>query len=174
MSRKTMFGALAVAAGVAAALAVKLYKDAGKKTEKDEDDDVHFITIESEEDQKKETSCADMEGRSDEVREVCAVFPYLKPEFVEEILIKDGEFRTLKAEDELVNVVHKVSFGESAELEQFISIMDEAGYTIETDGNDAKVSRRFFAKTGAITSDVLNVANQTKALNGTYHSFEVE
>ena len=30
MSRKTLFGALAVAAGVAAALAVKLYKDAGQ------------------------------------------------------------------------------------------------------------------------------------------------
>ena len=55
MSRKTMFGALAVAAGVAAALAVKLYKDAGKadEKEKDEDDAVHFITIESEEDEKK-------------------------------------------------------------------------------------------------------------------------
>ena len=52
--------------------------------------------------------------------------------------------------------------------------MDEAGYTIEVDGMDAKVSRKFFAQTGAITSDILNVANQTVALDGVYHSFEVE
>ena len=52
--------------------------------------------------------------------------------------------------------------------------MDEAGYTIEVETMDAKVSRKFFAKTGAITSDILNVANQTVALAGTYNSFEVE
>ena len=39
---------------------------------------------------------------------------------------------------------------------------------------DAKVCRKFFAQTGAITSDILNVANQTVALDGVYHSFEVE
>ena len=92
MSRKTMFGALAVAAGVAAAIAVKLYKDAGKTDEdvKDEDDAVHFITIESEEDEKKETDAEDLNGQSEEVKEVCAVFPYLKPAFVEEVLVKNS------------------------------------------------------------------------------------
>ena len=176
MSRKTMFGALAVAAGVAAAIAVKLYKDAGKTDEdvKDEDDAVHFITIESEEDEKKETDAEDLNGQSEEVKEVCAVFSYLKPAFVEEVLVKDQEFKTLKGEDELVCVTHHVSFGNTAELEQYVAIMDEAGYTIEVDGMDAKVSRKFFAQTGAITSDILNVANQTVALDGVYHSFEVE
>lgn len=175
MSRKTLFGALAVAAGVAAALAVKLYKDAGKADEeKDEDDAVHFITIESEEDEKKETDAQDLSGQSEEVREVCAVFPYLKPAFVEEVLVKDQEFKTLKGEDELVYVTHHVSFAHAAELEQFVAIMDEAGYTIEVENMDAKVSRKFFAQTGAITSDILNVANQTIALDGIYNSFEVE
>lgn len=176
MSRKTMFGALAVAAGVAAALAVKLYKDAGKadEKEKDEDDAVHFITIESEEDEKKETEADDLDGQSEEVKEVCAVFPYLKPAFVQEVLVKDQEFKTLKGEDELVCVTHHVRFTNTEELEQFVAIMDEAGYTIEVETMDAKVSRKFFAKTGAITSDILNVANQTVALAGTYNSFEVE
>lgn len=176
MSRKTMFGALAVAAGVAAALAVKLYKDAGKadEKEKDEDDAVHFITIESEEDEKKETEADDLDGQSEEAKEVCAVFPYLKPAFVQEVLVKDQEFKTLKGEDELVCVTHHVSFTNTEELEQFVAIMDEAGYTIEVETMDAKVSRKFFAKTGAITSDILNVANQTVALAGTYNSFEVE
>lgn len=176
MSRKTLFGALAVAAGVAAALAVKLYKDAGKadEKEKDEDDAVHFITIESEEDEKKETEADDLDGQSEEVKEVCAVFPYLKPAFVQEVLVKDQEFKTLKGEDELVCVTHHVSFTNTEELEQFVAIMDEAGYTIEVETMDAKVSRKFFAKTGAITSDILNVANQTVALAGTYNSFEVE
>lgn len=176
MSRKTMFGALAVAAGVAAALAVKLYKDTGKadEKEKDEDDAVHFITIESEEDEKKETEADDLDGQSEEVKEVCAVFPYLKPAFVQEVLVKDQEFKTLKGEDELVCVTHHVSFTNTEELEQFVAIMDEAGYTIEVETMDAKVSRKFFAKTGAITSDILNVANQTVALAGTYNSFEVE
>ena len=108
------------------------------------------------------------------MKEVCAVFPYLKPAFVEEVLVKDQEFKTLKGEDELVCVTHHVSFGNTAELEQYVAIMDEAGYTIEVDGMDAKVSRKFFAQTGAITSDILNVANQTVALDGVYHSFEVE
>ena len=174
MSRKTLFGALAVAAGVAAALAVKLYKDAGKADEeKDEDDAVHFITIESEEDEKKETDAQDLRGQSEEVREVCAVFPYLKPAFVEEVLVKDQEFKTLKGEDELVCVTHHVSFAHAAEL-SVLTFRAHFSYTIEVENMDAKVSRKFFAQTGAITSDILNVANQTIALDGIYNSFEVE
>lgn len=176
MSRKRLFGALAVAAGVAAALAVKIYNDT-KKDDQEDDDDVHFITIESDDepkDETKETEPADVEGKPDEVKEVCAVFPYLKPDFVEEILVKDAEFRTLKGEDELVSVSHHVRIDEAVELEKFIAIMDEAGYAIEVEGTSAKVTRKFFAKQGAIISDILNVSNQTAALNGVYESFEVE
>ncbi|MGM9942331.1 MAG: hypothetical protein ACI32N_10155 [Bulleidia sp.] len=177
MSRKTMFGALAVAAGVAAALAVKIYHDT-KKDDQEEDGDVHFITIDSDDEEKKEepqeTGSADVEGKTDEVKEVCAVFPYLKPDFVEEILVRDAEFRTLKGEDELVSVSHNVRIDNAVELEKFIAIMDEAGYAIEVEGTSAKVTRKFFAKQGAITSDILNVSNQTAALNGVYEGFEVE
>lgn len=175
MSRKTIFGALAVAAGVTAAVAVKLYNDAKHKTkEEEEDEEVHFIEIDSD-DKEQETNESALEGKSDEVREICTVYPYLTPDFVEEIIsVKEQEFRTMKTEEDLVSVVHSVSFETDSELEQFIAIMDEAGFTVETEEHDVKVSRKFFAKQGAIASDILNVANQTAALNGTYSGFEVE
>lgn len=173
MSRKSIFGALAVAAGVSAAVAVKLYKDTRKRHEEKKDDEIHFITIDSD-DEKKETASEDVSGKSDEVKEVCAVFPFLKPEFVEEVLVKDAEFKELTGEDNLVTVNHYVTFTDYSKMEQFVAIMDEAGYAIEVEASEAKVTRKFFAQQGAITSDILNVANQTAALNGEYNRFELE
>lgn len=172
MSRKSIFGALAVAAGVSAAVAVKLYKDTRRRHE-NKDEEVHFITIESDDDKTK-TNNEDVSALSDEVKEVCAVFPFLKPEFVEEVLVKDAEFKELTGEDNLVTVSHFVTFDDYSKMEQFVAIMDEAGYAIEVEATEAKVTRKFFAQQGAITSDILNVANQTAALNGNYGRFEVE
>lgn len=173
MARKSIFGALAVAAGVSAAVAVKLYKDTRKRHEEKKDEEIHFITIDSDDD-KKETDAEEVSEKSEEVREVCSVFPFLKPEFVEEVLVKDAEFKELTNEDNLVTVTHYVTFTDYAKMEQFVAIMDEAGYTIEVEATEAKVTRKFFAQQGAITSDILNVANQTAALNGEYSRFEVE
>ena len=172
MSRKSIFGALAVAAGVSAAVAVKLYKDTRRRHE-NKDEEVHFITIESDDDKTK-TNNEDVSALSGEVKEVCAVFPFLKPEFVEEVLVKDAEFKELTGEDNLVTVSHFVTFDDYSKMEQFVAIMDEAGYAIEVEATEAKVTRKFFAQQGAITSDILNVANQTAALNGNYSRFEVE
>lgn len=172
MARKSIFGALAVAAGVSAAIAVRLYKDTRRKHE-DKDEEVHFITIDSDDDEKKETDADDVKGKPEEVKEVCSVFPYLKPEFVEEILAKEGEFSELNDDDSLVSLTHTVTLEDYGSMEQFVSIMDGAGYGIEVEGNTAKVTRRFFARQGAIASDILNVANQTVALGGSYDHYEI-
>ena len=82
-----LFGALAVAVGVGAVIAVKLLKDQ-KETEnnevEDDDNEVHFITLADGDGVAQPTY--DASDRSLEVQEVCGVYPYLNPDFVEELL----------------------------------------------------------------------------------------
>ena len=65
-------------------------------------------------------------------------------------------------------------FSNSNSAEEFSRIMDEAGYVC-VDRSDYAVAatRNLFAEDGAIVSDILNVANQTAALKGTYESAEI-
>ena len=78
-----LFGALAVAVGVGAVIAVKLLKDQ-KETEnnevEDDDNEVHFITLADGDGVAQPTY--DASDRSLEVQEVCGVYPYLNPDFV--------------------------------------------------------------------------------------------
>ena len=81
-----LFGALAVAVGIGAVVAVKLLKNQKETENKEEDDDneVRFITL-SDGDGVAQPSY-DVSDRSVEVQEVCGVYPYLNPDFVEELL----------------------------------------------------------------------------------------
>ena len=81
-----LFGALAVAVGIGAVVAVKLLKDQKETENKEEDDDneVRFITLSDGDGVAQPTY--DASDRSVEVQEVCGVYPYLNPDFVEELL----------------------------------------------------------------------------------------
>ncbi len=185
MLRKTIMGAFAVAAGVAAgvaaAVAVKAYKDIKKnKTEETEkgEDEVHFIKIDS--DVEPETKVEenlphfDLEGKPEEVKEICGVYPYLDPDFVEQILARDEDFNHAYEEDTLVSMKHKVSFESDEDLASYADIMEDAGYDVEIQDHRAEASRKFFIQQGAIISDILNVANQTVASGGVYEGYEVQ
>ena len=77
-------------------------------------------------------------------------------------------------EDTLLTVSHKAGFPSEELKNQFMDIMDTHGYTCTCDGEGTvTASRKFFMENGAVVSDILNVANQTCALKGTYQDYEV-
>jgi len=106
-----LFGALAVAVGVGAVVAVKLLKDQ-KETEnkevEDDDNEVHFITLSDGDGVAQPTY--DASDRSPEVQEVCGVYPYLNPDFVEELLAEASSLNGMFEQDTLVTIHHYVSF----------------------------------------------------------------
>ena len=174
MFHKTIFGALIAAAAAGALVAVKVLKDQNKEEgepEKDEEDeDVHFIRIEdgdAPEEKKEERQL------SPEVQEVVAVYPYLNPDFVEETLGKNDELNREYADDTLVTVTHHAEFSDAEELKAFDEILTNGGYEVKTEDLKADASRKFYTQAGAVISDILNVANQTAALKGTYTGYDI-
>lgn len=160
MKKKTIFSALLMAAGVAAVYGLKSLK---KKTS---DDEVHFIEIH---DGENEQIPFDASEKPVEVQEICNVYPYLNPDFVEEVLLQDRNQENDLQEDALVTLQHTVSFTDHDDANTFEQIVLSSGYTCEkqTDGT-LLVSRKLFVEQGAIVSDVFNIANQTAALGGQY------
>ena len=160
------FATAAITAAAVAAVAYEKIKQDKEKDENEDDDEIHFVKItdDDEEEVKEEDSA---------VKEVLAIYPYLDAEFVSGVLAKDAEFNEKYPEDTLVNVIHKVTFADVEKAASFTDIMEPAGYKVEAKGQEIEASRRFFTEPGAIISDVLNVANQTKALEGTYTDYTV-
>lgn len=191
MGYKSILGALAVAAGVGAAVAVKLLKD--KKTNTEPDDEVHFIRIDDDEEEEEGDSDSDSEdgrsshilkssaypdfdltNKSQEVVEVCGVYPYLSPSFIESLLNRNDELNAKFANESLVTIVHTVKFNDLSSREGFETILSAGGYAVSQSGDsEATASRKIYIEEGAIISDILNVANQACALNGTYEKFDV-
>lgn len=178
MFRKSIFTAVGLAAVAAAgAVAYKLVKDK-KEPEETPDEEIHFITIEDgeakeEEEEPQEPQTFSAEGRSEEVQEVAAIYPYLDPDFIEQILSKNDEFNDSYEEDILISICHHAKFTNSEQRKAFVEIMEVAGYETEVQGDDVLSTRKFFTQAGAIISDILNVANQTYALCGTYESYDI-
>ena len=173
MLNRTIFGALAAAAVVGGVLVVKALKKEPETEEDEEDDEIHFITIEDG-DSEEETPVQDVSGKSEAVKEICGVYPYLTPDFVEGILDTNTKFNEQYEEDTLLTVSHKAGFPSEELKNQFMDIMDTHGYTCTCDGEGTvTASRKFFMENGAVVSDILNVANQTCALKGTYQDYEV-
>jgi hypothetical protein len=187
MFRKTVVGMLAIAAGVGAALLVKTLNDSKKEKESsedyDDDEEVHFIKISDEDDQEEDKGDIqkfedkpkfDASGKSAEVQEVCGVYPYLNPDFAEELLAKNEEFKKDYEDDTLINVTHKVNFPDADSRKSFDSIMDAAGYVdVQLSDTEMTSTKKFYTEEGAIISDILNVANQTAALHGTYEGYDI-
>ncbi|MBR2812928.1 MAG: hypothetical protein IKD69_16255 [Solobacterium sp.] len=159
------FATAAITAAAVAAVAYEKIKQDKEKDENEDDDEIHFVKITDDEEEVKEEDSA--------VKEVLAIYPYLDAEFVSGVLAKDAEFNEKYPEDTLVNVIHKVTFADVEKAASFTDIMEPAGYKVEANGQEIEASRRFFTEPGAIISDVLNVANQTKALEGTYTDYTV-
>lgn len=165
--KKGILSALAVVAGVGAALAVKVLHD--EKTKDASDDEVHFIHIDDEEYPE-----FDLTNKTQEVVEVCGVYPYLNPTFVEKLLNRNNELNEKYAKDTLVHIVHTVRFQDITSREGFEAILSASGYAVSRVGDkEATASKKLFIEEGAIISDILNVANQACALNGTYEKFDV-
>lgn len=172
MSRKSIFtaGMLALAT-VGTAAAVYLLK----KKDEDKDEEIHFIKIDDGEESKEESvKTYSAEDKSEEVQEIAAVYPYLDPDFIEKILNKNDEFNTSYEEDVLVTVQHRVKFDQEEERKAFVEIMELSGYETAIKEDTVIASRKFFTQSGAIISDILNVANQTLALQGVYEDYDIQ
>lgn len=178
MFHKTIIGAAIIAAAAGAVVLAKVIKDHMDEDHKDDedeedDDEVHFIKIDAdpEEENEEEPQQFDASGKSEEVQEVCGVYPYLNPDFVEEMLAKNSEFNAMFENDTLITITHKVTFENHADLETFLDIMDAAGYIcVQLSDHEMTSQKKLFTEEGAILSDILNVANQTAALHGVYES----
>jgi hypothetical protein len=173
MFQKTIIGAAIIAAAAGAVVLAKVLKDEKEKDDSEEEDDteVHFIKIDDDDDDVEEdnTPKFDASDKPAEVQEVCGVYPYLNPDFVEEMLAKNSEFNAMFENDTLIQITHHVTFKEHTDLETFLDIMDEAGYIcVQLSDHEMTAQKKLFTEEGAILSDVLNVANQTAALHGSY------
>ena len=171
MSRKSILAFSAIALAAASALAAYTLKKS-KKTQENEDDEIHFIKIEDGDVDEKKVNPS-FEEKSDEVKEVASVYPYLDLDFIEKILNKNDEFNSSYEEDSLVTVMHHVRFAIAEERKAFEEIMGLSGYETTTQDDKVVATRKFFTQPGAIISDILNVANQTNALQGVYEKYDI-
>ena len=171
MSRKSILAFSAIALAAASALAAYTLKKS-KKTQENEDDEIHFIKIEDGDVEEKKVDPS-FEEKSDEVKEVASVYPYLDLDFIEKILKKNDEFNSSYEEDSLVTVMHHVRFAIAEERKAFEEIMGLSGYETTTQDDKVVATRKFFTQPGAIISDILNVANQTNALQGIYEKYDI-
>ena len=178
MFKRTVLSALAIAAGVGAGLLLKVLQDKKNETAEDEyddDEEIHFIRINDDDDEAEEPAAAEQTEISPEVREISGLYPYLKPEFIGSLLDKNDELNKAYPEDTLITLVHNAAFADKSEAEGFVEIMEPAGYqcAVQEDGT-VSASKKLFTEEGAIISDILNVANQTAALKGTYKDYQVQ
>ena len=171
MSRKSILAFSAIALAAASALSAYTLKKS-KKTQENEDDEIHFIKIEDGNVEEKKVDPS-FEEKSDEVKEVASVYPYLDLDFIEKILNKNDEFNSSYEEDSLVTVMHHVRFAIAEERKAFEEIMGLSGYETTTQDDKVVATRKFFTQPGAIISDILNVANQTNALQGVYEKYDI-
>ena len=172
MSRKSILAFSAIALAAASALAAYTLKKSKKTQENEEDDEIHFIKIEDGDVDEKKVDPS-FEEKSDEVKEVASVYPYLDLDFIEKILNKNDEFNSSYEEDSLVTVMHHVRFAIAEERKAFEEIMGLSGYETTTQDDKFVATRKFFTQPGAIISDILNVANQTNALQGVYEKYDI-
>jgi hypothetical protein len=108
-----------------------------------------------------------------EVKEIASLYPYLDTAFIQEVLAKDPEYKEKYPEDTLITIVHSASFENHENAMKFASVMEDAGYHCEGDDQKVTAEVRMFCEDGSIISDILNVANQVRALEGTYQGTEI-
>lgn len=171
MFQRTLLTAMTIALGALAAAVVKTVLENKDEGRYDDDEEIRFIRIS---DDDEEQTVYDAGTKSEEVQKVCAVYPYLNPDFVEAKLNENDELNEKYPPETLLSITHSVHFSDSNAAEEFSRIMDEAGYVcVDRSEYAVAATRNLFAEDGAVTSDILNVANQTAALKGTYENYEI-
>ena len=108
------------------------------------------------------------------MKELAAVYPYLKPAFINDLLGQNEELNKKYEPETLIVIRHKAVFDADENEDRFIEILGDSGYDTVKDKNAVTVCKKMYTENGAIISDVLNVANQAQALNGQYIDFETE
>ena len=151
-----------------------LLKDIKQNTQIDknqDDEEIRFIRITDDEEEEKEY---DVSGRSAEVQKVCAVYPYLNPDFVEAKLAEAPLLNEKYPPETLLSISHRVHFKDTDAAEKFTEIMEDEGYIcVDRTDVDISATKNLFAEDNAITDDVLNAAGQAAALRGVYDGFEI-
>ena len=171
MLRK-LLGAAVAATAVTAAVVTILSKK--KEKEEVEEEPVHFINIEDVSDEEGENEGKEEEV-SEEVKEIAAIYPYLRSSFIAEQFARNDAFNAEYPEDTLVAISHKVRFSHLEEKEQFLEIAKENGYDVEElNAKEIVVAKKLYSTDGAILSDIYNVANQVNCLNGTYEGYKID
>ena len=182
MFRRSILGAFAIAAGIAAGLVLHAISRNSEEEEDiyDDDDEIHFIRINDDDEEPEEAEEPEEKKQKSgpfgpEVQEVCGLYPYLTADFVAETLAKNGELNAAYPEDTLITLTHSVGFENKEDADKFAEIMETANYQISTGKNNTlKAAKKLFTEDGAVISDVLNVANQASALRGKYKKYTIE
>ena len=177
MFKRTVLSALAIAAGVGAGLLLKVLQDKKNETAEDEyddDEEIHFIRINDDDDETEEPAAEEQPEISPEVKEICGLYPYLKAEFVSDLLNKNSSLNSEYPEDTLITLAHSIGFDDEKTAAEFTEIMETAGYQCQAEGTAVTASKKLFTEDGAIISDIMNVANQAGALKGTYKDYQIQ
>ena len=110
----------------------------------------------------------------EEVQEICNVYPYLKPSFVQKVFMKNDSLNQKYPEDTLVTIYHKSSFPDVETLTEYGIILQKNGYQVNVLSDlEVEVYKKMFTENGRIISDIYNVANQVACLGGNYKGFKV-
>ena len=172
MFHRTLFGALAVAAGFTFGIALKLLNDRlnapEEKTDDEnanEDEEINFLEIKDDEEE---------DAYPQAVKELETVYPYLKPAFINDLLGQNEELNKKYEPETLIVIRHKAVFDADENEDRFMQILGDSGYDTVKEKTAVTVCKKMYTENGAIISDVLNVANQAQALNGQYIDFETE
>ena len=177
MLRKTIIASLATAGAVAAAIVVRsLLNDTLKKAE-EEDEEINFISISEEtpDDSEDEEELPKAEEPAPEIKEIAALYPYLKPEFIAEQFGRNDVFNREYPEDTLITISHKAKFAAEDIMKEFGGIAEENGYSCDVIGAaECIITKKMFTENGSILSDIYNVANQVACLNGTYEGYRID
>lgn len=181
MFRKALFGAFTLAVGLGAALAVKALKDSEKEETFDDDSDIHFVEItdeeedeEVDEDDSEDPLIRNLEDQPEAIQEICGIYPFLDPDFVDQILSKNDELNEAYKAHEKILIRHEAVVRDEAAITRLEEILEDAGYICDRNQSVLIASNTLETNPGAIISDVLNVANQIRALQGIYNGFAIE
>ena len=177
MLRKTIIASLVTAGAVATAIVVRSLLNDTLKQAEEEDEEINFISISEEtpDDSEDEEELPKAEEVAPEIKEIAALYPYLKPEFISEQFGRNDVFNREYPEDTLITISHKAKFDDTQTMNSFVKIGEDNGYGSEIlNETEVKISRKMFTEDGAILSDIFNVANQVSCLKGVYEGYNIE
>ncbi|MBQ9328531.1 MAG: hypothetical protein IJ225_08375 [Solobacterium sp.] len=171
MLKRIIGAAVASAAAIGVAAAVKLIVDRDNNEEENEDE-VRFVSLDDAEETPEEVK---EEEFAPEINEIAELYPYLAKTFIAEQFARNEVFNEQYPEDSLVTITHKAKFEDGEVLGEFTKIGEDNGYTAEVlNETEAAITRKMFTEDGSILSDIYNVANQVACLKGTYEGYNIE